>query len=186
MHICTYFCVLGPFGTHPPLVVQKYTSYFCVLGENSTTHPQNGTFVQKNWQNRRFFQKFLKKIQKKFKKIWRIFQKKLGNFQEFFNENWENFRLFFPKLDLFLQFFGIFYENFVQKYQLYFCDFGKNVDTHPWLYKSTLYTFVFWVPSGPTPPHTRRVLLYLPPGPRESGIAIIIGQGAGNERSECA
>ena len=33
MHICTYFCDLGPFGTHPPFVVQKYTWHFCILGE---------------------------------------------------------------------------------------------------------------------------------------------------------
>ena len=33
----TYFCDLGPFGTHPPFVVQKYTSHFCVLGENIDT-----------------------------------------------------------------------------------------------------------------------------------------------------
>ena len=102
---------------------------------------------------------FFKNSSKKIQKIWRIFQKNLENFEEFFNKNWENFRLSFPNLTYFLQFFGNFYENFVQKYQLY-CDFGKNVDTHPWLYKSTLYTFVFWVPLGPTPPHTRRVLLY--------------------------
>ena len=121
MHICTYFCVLGPFGTHPPLVVQKYTSYFCVLGENSTTHPQNGTFVQKNWQNRRFFQKFLKKNFKKFKKNWRIFQKKMENFQEFFNKNWENFRLFPQIWPIFCNFSGIFTKI---------------------LYKSTNYTFV--------------------------------------------
>ena len=89
---------------------------------------------------------------------------------EKFLKNWVNFRLFSPNLTYFLQFFGNFYENFVQKYQLYFCDFGKNVDTHPWLYKSTLYTFVFLVPSRPTPPHTRRVLLYLPPGERLENI----------------
>ncbi len=47
MHICTYFCVSGPFGTHPPLAVQKYTWYFCAIGKNMDTHPQNGTFVQK-------------------------------------------------------------------------------------------------------------------------------------------
>ena len=47
MHICTYFCDLGPFGTHPPpqkytwhFVVQKYTWHFCVLGENIDTPPR--------------------------------------------------------------------------------------------------------------------------------------------------
>ena len=40
MHICTYFCDLGPFGTHPPpFVIQKYTWHFCVLGENIYTPP---------------------------------------------------------------------------------------------------------------------------------------------------
>ena len=40
MHICAYFCDLGPFGTHPPFDVQKYTWHFCVLGENIDTPPR--------------------------------------------------------------------------------------------------------------------------------------------------
>ena len=106
-----------------------------------------------------FFKNSSKKIQKNLKN----FSKKIGKLSRIFQQKLGKFSTFFPNLTYFLQFFGNFYENFVQKYQLYFCDFGKNVDTHPWLYKSTLYTFVFWVPSGPTPPHTRPVLFYLPP-----------------------
>ena len=184
-HLYILLC-FGSFRDPPtPSCTKVYFILLC-FGRKFDHPPPKWYFCTEKLTKSAIFSKIPQKNSKKFKKIWSIFQKFLGNFQEFFNKNWENFRLFFPKFDLFLQFFGIFYENFVQKYQLYFCDFGKNVDTHPWLYKSTLYTFVFWVPSGPTPPHTRRVLLYLPPGPLESGIAIIIGQGAGNERSECA
>ena len=143
IHVCTFvhtfvFWVLsGP--THP--LLYKSTLYTFVFWEKirPPTPKKNS-----------------KKFEELFKKNWKTFKNfstKIGKIFDFFP----------PNLTYFLQFFGNFYENFVQKYQLYFCDFGKNVDTHPWLYKSTLYTFVFWVPSGPTPPHTCPVLLYSPP-----------------------
>ena len=104
---------------------------------------------------------FFIKIQKKFKKFNNKNQK-----------NYKKYRKKFKKNSIFLQNllkkgekFAIFREfswKLCTKVPLYFCDLGKNADTHPWLYKSTLYTFVFWVPVRPTPPHTHTVLLCSP------------------------
>ena len=164
MHICTYFCVSGPFGTHPPLAVQKYTWYFCGIGKNMDTHPQNGTFVQKMHGTFVFsgqsgppppkiFTKILpKKFDKKLKKNPRKKLKKSKKIHEKFN-------IFDKKID----FSWIFREICVQKYLYTFVFWVSLRDTTPLLYKSTHYTFVFWVPSGPTPPHTRPVLLCWPP-----------------------
>ena len=43
MHICTYFCDLGPFGTHPPLCCTKvYMALLCFRGKYRHPPPPLG------------------------------------------------------------------------------------------------------------------------------------------------
>ena len=142
-----YFCAGSSWRTHPPPTVQKYLSTFVIWEKIQTPTPKkvllytiSGIFVQN-------FRNFSKKNLKKFKycKNSNKFQK---NFQEFFRKNWKFFRFVFK--------FGLFFCNFsriltkicVEKYLF-------TPDT-PLLYKSTIYTFVFWEKmKTPTPGCTK-------------------------------